>query len=83
MMSDSVETSNGTYNNGSSSADGGGLNEKVIVALYGGVLDCPDYSDRDAGLVQEFSFWVEGVSQTSIAVLGIIGNILASVILSR
>ena len=44
-------------------------------------LDCPDYGDEEAQLLQKVSFAIEGVSQTIVAILGIIGNSLASYIL--
>ncbi len=47
------------------------------------VSDCPNYTDEDERNVEVFSFWVEGVSQTTVCLLGIVGNILASVILTR
>ncbi len=34
-------------------------------------------------LLLQLAFWVEGVALTIFAILGIIGNIVASVILSR
>ena len=46
-------------------------------------LDCPDYSEADFAFLDRFSFWVEGVLQTAVAVAGIVGNIIASVIISR
>lgn len=46
-------------------------------------LDCPDYDDEAMKMVDEFSFWIEGVTQTIIAILGICGNIVAGFILSR
>ena len=45
--------------------------------------DCPSFSHQDELFLKSFSFWVEGVVQTLCAVLGIIGNILASVIITR
>ena len=46
-------------------------------------LDCPVNSDEEFELLDKFSFWVEGVLQTVLAVFGIIGNTIASVIISR
>ena len=46
-------------------------------------IDCPVYSNEDMLLVDEFSFWIEGVIQTIVAILGILGNSVASIILSR
>ena len=46
-------------------------------------LDCPEFSDADIRFLDGFSFWVEGVLQTTMAVFGIIGNTIASVIISR
>ncbi len=36
---------------------------------------CPHYLDEDFILLEEVSFWMEGVTQTSIAVLGILFNV--------
>lgn len=46
-------------------------------------LDCPVYTESDEMLLENFSFWVEGVLQTTFAILGIIGNIVASLIITR
>lgn len=46
-------------------------------------LGCPSYSMEAEQQVEVFSFWVEGISQTTVAILGIVGNSLASVILTR
>lgn len=45
-------------------------------------LDCPDYSDEEAQLMQKVSFAIEGVVQTIVAIFGILGNSLASYILA-
>ena len=44
-------------------------------------LDCPDYGEEEAQLIQKVSFAIEGVCQTLVAILGILGNSLASYIL--
>ena len=46
-------------------------------------LDCPLYSEKDFEFLDTFSFWVEGVLQTILAFFGIVGNTIASVIISR
>jgi hypothetical protein len=46
-------------------------------------LSCPIFLAADLEFLEEFGFWVEGVVQTSLAILGIIGNVLASIILTR
>lgn len=46
-------------------------------------LDCPSYSEKDFEFLDTFSFWVEGVLQTILAAFGIVGNTIASVIISR
>ena len=46
-------------------------------------LDCPNYSEKDINFLNDFSFWVEGVLLIATAILGIVGNTLASVIISR
>lgn len=45
--------------------------------------DCPIFSTADELFLKSFSFWVEGVVQSVCAGLGIIGNILACVIITR
>ena len=51
--------------------------------MSSGPLDCPMVTDDDYALVETFTLWVEGVAQTVISILGIIGNVLAGYILSR
>ncbi len=46
-------------------------------------LDCPQYEPGDAELLDSFSFWVEGIAQTTVSLLGLAGNAVASVILTR
>ena len=46
-------------------------------------LDCPVYSDADTYFLEHFGFWVEGILQVTVAALGIVGNTIASVIISR
>ena len=50
---------------------------------FSDIMDCPDYDQEALAMVDNFSFWVEGVSQTTVAIFGIIGNTVASIILSR
>ena len=45
-------------------------------------LDCPEYSEEAEKALMQFSFWCEGVVLCVLAVAGIIGNTLASIILS-
>ena len=45
------------------------------------LLDCPDYGEEEEQLLQKVSFAIEGVVQTIVAILGILGNSLASFIL--
>ena len=45
-------------------------------------LDCPDYGAEEEKMLQTVSFVIEGVVQTIVAILGILGNCLASFILS-
>ena len=47
------------------------------------VLDCPVYEKSDELFLETFAFWVEGVLQTVFAILGILGNIIASLIITR
>ncbi|CAB4063238.1 unnamed protein product [Lepeophtheirus salmonis] len=47
------------------------------------ILECSQYSQWDESFLDIFSYWTEGVLQTFCAILGIIGNFLAGLILSR
>ena len=42
--------------------------------------DCPDYDDA---ILLPLGFWLEGVVQCTIALLGLIGNLISAIILSR
>ena len=46
-------------------------------------LDCPIFTLEDEAFLDGFSFWVEGVFQIIFAILGIFGNIIASLIVTR
>lgn len=45
--------------------------------------DCPVYGNNSDHIIEQVNFWVEGVGLSAVATFGIIGNLLASVILSR
>ncbi|TRY76222.1 hypothetical protein TCAL_14732 [Tigriopus californicus] len=45
--------------------------------------DCPVYGNNSDHIIDQVIFWVEGVGLSAVATFGIIGNLLASVILSR
>ena len=47
------------------------------------ILDCPVYSESDQTLLGFFSFWIEGVLTTLVAILGILGNTVVSFIISN
>ena len=46
-------------------------------------LNCPVYSEADQRLLAFFSFWIEGVLTTLVAILGIMGNTVVSFIISN
>lgn len=46
-------------------------------------LDCPIYSETDQKLLAFFSFWVEGILTSIVALLGIMGNTAVSFIISN
>lgn len=46
-------------------------------------LDCPVYTDEEKARVDVFSVWCEGVLITVIAVFGLLGNTVATIILSK
>lgn len=45
-------------------------------------LNCPVYTESDQIMVNDVSFWMEGVVQTSIAISGILFNVFSSLILA-
>ena len=45
--------------------------------------DCPVYSNTSDWWISVAVFWVEGVGLSAASVFGILGNILASIVLSR
>ena len=46
-------------------------------------LDCPRFEEEDMALLIGFTFWVEGVLQTVLASLGIVGNFVSIFVLTR
>ena len=44
---------------------------------------CPEYDDFDYVILDNVSYWVEGVAQSSLATLGVIGNLFSCFILTR
>ena len=46
-------------------------------------LKCPIYSENDKRLLAFFSFWIEGILTSLVAVLGIFGNTIVSFIISN
>ena len=59
------------------------VSDSTVVSGFIPKRDCPIFSVEDELFLKSFSFWVEGVVQSVCAGLGIIGNILASVIITR
>ena len=49
----------------------------------GVTLDCPRFEEEDMALLIGFTFWVEGVLQTVLASLGIVGNFVSIFVLTR
>ena len=39
-------------------------------------LDCPEYNNNTSLLIYQFNFWVEGVTQTLVAIPGFLGESL-------
>ena len=51
-------------------------------SIYGD-LNCPIYNENDKRLLAFFSFWIEGILTTLVAILGILGNTVVSFIISN
>ena len=45
-------------------------------------IDCPDFDESGQYVLNNLSFYLEGVIQTPLAISGVIGNTVASLILS-
>ena len=56
---------------------------KTNNTMFNYTIDCPNFTQEDEDFLDVFSFWVEGVLQTIFAVLGIFGNIIACLIITR
>lgn len=65
------------------SPNGTNVTEGDVTMVVDESLDCPEYNKDNFQMAEEFSFWVEGVFQTIVGILGIFGNIVAGFILSR
>ena len=46
-------------------------------------VDCPTYTEYNDYVISMMSFWLEGVIQSCVCVLGLIGNLISAIILSR
>ncbi|TRY79731.1 hypothetical protein TCAL_16111, partial [Tigriopus californicus] len=46
-------------------------------------LDCPKFEPSDDHFIKQWAFWTDGVTKTIVAILGIIGNIVAIRVLTR
>jgi hypothetical protein len=44
--------------------------------------DCPDFDESGQEILNNLSFYLEGVVQTPVAIIGVLGNILSSLILA-
>ena len=49
------------------------VTSKNIVLPY--FKDCPIYANDSEALIDSYRFWIEGVTQTSIAIPGFIGKV--------
>lgn len=46
-------------------------------------LDCPKFEPSDDHFIKQWAFWTDGVTKTIVAILGIIGNVVAIRVLLR
>ncbi len=66
-----------------------GWNNNCLVLIENDNLDvngsdsCPVFTENDKVVFKHFNFWVEGVVQCTVALLGLLGNFISAVILSR
>ena len=44
-------------------------------------LTCPIFSDSDEKMLGHFSFWMEGIAQVTIAIIGMFFNLTSMIIL--
>ena len=49
---------------------------------FNATVDCPDFDESGSQLLEDLGYWMEGIAQCSIAVLGIMFNIGSSLVLA-
>ena len=49
---------------------------------FNATVDCPDFDESGNQLLHNLGYWMEGIAQCSIAVLGIMFNIGSSLVLA-
>lgn len=66
-------------------SESGGFLQSVSNFSFGDLIDydCPVYGNNSDFIIEQATFWIEGVALTAVATFGVLGNILASIILSR
>ena len=46
-------------------------------------LTCPDYTDFDKELIANTDYWLDGVIKVSLAIWGLLSNVIGLVVLNR
>ena len=46
-------------------------------------VSCPTYTPYNDYVINMISFWLEGVIQSSVCIVGLFGNLISAIILSR
>ena len=46
------------------------------------ILECPDFNEETNELLKNVSFWVEGALSCVFAIIGFLGNVGSSIVLS-
>ena len=58
------------------------MNDSNITDVLTDLEDCPVYSEFGENLLNAMSFYLEGIIQTPIAIIGILGNCLSCLVLA-
>ena len=49
-------------------------NNSIFPSTNHSELDCPVFTDQELNLINQFNVWIEGVTQTCVAIPGFLGK---------
>ena len=61
------------------------MSENTTVDVVGGFFNysCPEYGPDSDDLIDAVQFWFEGVALSAVALFGVAGNVLSTIVLTR